>query len=159
MTASSSATTGSVTITGTSGSLTHTLQIPVTVNVVAPNFTLTVASPVLSIPSGTAITDNLTVAAVGGFNSDVALTCSVPGSLGTTRCTIAPPTVVGGSGTALITITGAVLSRDLGAPLPFQRRGLGIYASYVFSLGFVLLGSPVAGRRRKRTRALPWLES
>ena len=149
--ASSSATTGSVTITATFGSLSHTLQIPVTVNVVAPNFTVTVASPVLSIPSGTAITDNLTVAAVGGFNSDVALTCSVPGSLGTTRCTIVPPTVVGGSGTALITITGATLSRDMNAPLPFQHRGLGIYASYVVSLGFVFLGSPVARRRRRRT--------
>ena len=156
VTASSSATSGSVTITGTSGNVSHMLQIPVTVNVVAPSFTLTVASPVLSIPSRTAITDNLTAAAVGGFNSDVALTCSVPGSLGTTTCTIAPATVVGGSGTALITITGAVLSRGVGAPLPFQHRGLGIYASYVVSLGFVFLGSPVAGIRRKRTR-IAWV--
>ena len=150
VTASSSATSGSVTITATSNGITHTLQIPVTVNVVPPNFTLTIASPVVSIPSGTAITDNLTVVAVGGFSSDIALTCSMPGSLGTTTCTIAPATIVGGSGTALITITGAVLSRDMSAPLPFQHRGLGIYASYMFSLGFVFLGSPVSGSRRKR---------
>ena len=149
--ASSSAATGSVTITATSGTLTHTLQIPVTVNVVAPNFTLTVASPVVSIPSGGTITDNLTVAAIGGFSSDVALTCSVPGSLGTTTCIISPTTVVGGNGTALITLKGAVLSRDLGGPLPFQHRGLGLYASYVFSLGFVMLGAPATnGRRRNR---------
>ena len=38
----------------------------------------------------------------------------------------------------------------MGAPLPFQRRGLGIYASYVFSLGFVFLGGPGASLRRKR---------
>ena len=50
--ASSSATTGSVTITATSGSVTHTLSIPVTVNVVAPSFTLTVASPVFPSPAG-----------------------------------------------------------------------------------------------------------
>jgi subtilase family serine protease len=151
VTASSSATSGSVTITATSNGITHTLQIPVTVNVVAPSFTLTVASPVVSIPSGIAITDTLTVAPIGGFGSDVALTCSVPGSLGTTSCTISPPTVVGGSGTAQVTLKGAVLSRDLGAPLPFRHRGLGIYASYVFSLGFVFLGAPVLRSRRRRT--------
>ena len=39
----------------------------------------------------------------------------------------------------------------MNAPLPFQHRGLGIYASYVVSLGFVFLGSPVARRRRRRT--------
>jgi Pro-kumamolisin, activation domain len=150
--ASSSATTGSVTTTATGGGLTHTLQIPVTVNVVPPNFTLTVASPVVSIPSGGTITDNLTVTAVGGFNSDVALTCSVAGSLGTTTCTVSPTTVVGGNGSALITLKGAVLSRDVGGPLPFQHRGLGIYASYVFSLGFVMLGAPAASSGRRRNR-------
>ena len=156
MNASTSATSGSITITATSGSLTHALQIPVTVSVVAPSFTLTVASLAVSIPSGGVITDNLTVAGVGGFNSDVALTCSVPGSLGTTTCTITPSTVTGGNGSALVTLKGAVLGRDLGAPLPFQHRSLGIYASYVFSLGFVFLGAPNAYRRRKRA-GLTWV--
>ena len=51
----------------------------------------------------------------------------------------------------MITIMGATLSQDMGAPLPFQHRGLGIYASYILSLGVVFLGSPVAGRRRRST--------
>ena len=97
------------------------------------------------------MTDNLTVAAVGGFNSDVALSCSVPSSLGTTTCTIGPPsTITGGSGSVLVTLRGAVLSRDVRPPLPFQHRGMGIYASYVFSLGFVFLAAPATASRRKR---------
>jgi subtilase family serine protease len=152
VTASSSAATGSITITATSGSITHTVPIPVTVNAGAPDFTLTVASPVVSISSGGTITDNLTVAPVGGLSSDVALTCSVPSSLGTTTCTISPTTVTGGSGTALITLRGAVLGKDRGAPLPFRHRGLGEYATLVFALGMVFAGTP--DRRRPSRRAI-----
>jgi len=148
--ASSSATTGSATIIATSGSLTHTLQIPVTVNVVPPDFTLTLAAQVVSISSGGLITDNLTVASVGGFNSDVALTCSVPSSLGTTTCSISPSTVTGGSGTALITLKGAVLTMDGGAPFPFRHRGVGTYATFVFALGMVFAAKPPRSRRAKR---------
>ena len=141
--ASSTAVTGSIAITATSGALTHTLQVPVTV--ANPSFTLTIASPVVSIPSGVTITDNLTVAPVAGFSSDVALTCSVSSSLGTTTCSISPATVTGGSGTAVVTLTGAVLTWDRGAPLPFQHRGLGILASLVFALGIVFTAKPNRG--------------
>ena len=143
--ASSGAATGSLNIVATSGILIHSLPIPVTVNTVAPDFSLTVASPVVSISSGSVITDSLTVASVGGFSSDVALTCSVPSSLGTTTCTIIPSTVAGASGTAVVTLTGAVLSRERGAPLPFQHRGLGAYATFVFALGIVFTSKPKRG--------------
>jgi hypothetical protein len=145
--ASTSANSGSITITGISGTVTHTLQIPI----VVPNFTLTASGSVVSIPSGGTITDNLTVTPTGGgFNSDVALTCSVPSSLGTTTCTISPATVTGGSGTALLTLKGAVLGMDRGAPRPFQHRGLGLYATLVFALGMVFTGNPLRGRRARR---------
>ncbi len=150
VTASSSASSGSVTITATSGSITHTVQIPVTVNAATPDFTLTVASPVVSVPSGGTITDNLTITPVGGFSSDVALTCSVPSSLGATSCTISPATVPGGTGTALVTINGAVLSSGRGAPLPFRHRGLSAYATFVFALGMVFAAKPYPGRFSKR---------
>ncbi len=143
--ASSGAATGSLNIVATSGTLIHSLPIPVTVNTTAPDFTLTVASPVVSITSGGVITDNLTIASVGGFSSDVAFTCSVPSSLGTTTCAINPSTVAGGSGTAVVTITGAVLTKDRGAPLPFQHRGLGAYATFVFALGMVFTAKPKRG--------------
>jgi hypothetical protein len=150
--AAGTATTGSVTITASSGALTHNRVIPVTVTAAAPNFTLTVASPVVSIPSGTALTTNLTVAAVGSFNSDVALACTVPSSLSTTTCSINPPTAIGGNGTSVITIQGAVLSRDRGAPFPFQHRGLGTYATFVFALGMVFTARPARRRGRRALR-------
>jgi subtilase family serine protease len=145
--ASASAASGSVTITATSGTLTHTLNVPVTVT--NPDFTLTVANPVVSIPSGGIITTNLTVAPAGGFTSDVALTCSVPSSLGSTTCSISPSTVPGGNGTALVTLKGAVLAIDRGAPLPFQHRGIGTYATFVFALGMVFTMEPRRSRRCK----------
>jgi len=147
--AAGNASSGSVSITATSGALTHTRGISVTVNTVSPNFTLTAASPVVSIPSGTAITDNLTVAALGSFNSDVVLTCSVPSSLSTTTCTISPPTVTGGNGTAVVTITGAMLAQDRGGPLPFNHGGLGAYATFVFALGMVFSAAPARLRRNQ----------
>jgi len=158
--ASSSAPTGSITITGTSGSLTHTLPIPVSVTAPNSDFTLTIVSPAVSVSSGGTITDNLTVAPLGGFSSAVAITCSVPSSLGTTTCTISPTAVTGGSGTALITLQGAVLSRDRGAPLPFRHRGRGEYATFVFALGMVFAGAPdrrLLNRRAFRNAALGWL--
>lgn len=153
VTASSSASTGSITITATSGTITHIVPIPVVVNAAAADFTLAVTSSAVSVPSGQMITDNLTVAAVSGFNSDVALTCNVPSSLGTTTCTISPTTVTGGSGTALITINGAVLTQDHGVgPLPFRDRGLGVYATFVFALGMVFTANPKRRRYSNRAR-------
>jgi len=148
--ASSSANSGSITITGLSGTITHTLQIPVTVNVVVPDFSLTASSSVVSVPSGGTITDNLTVTPTGGFSSDVGLTCSVPSSLGTTTCTITPATVTGGSGTALLTLKGAVVGMDRGAPRPFQHRGLDLYATFVFALGMIFTGKPLRSRQARR---------
>jgi hypothetical protein len=152
VTASNSAATGTVSITATSGALTHNHIIAVTVNPASGDFTLTVASPVVSIPSGGTITDNLTVAAVGGFSSDVALSCSVPSSLGTTTCTITPATVTGGSGSALVTLKGATLSRDRGAPFPFRQGGIGTYATFVFAFGGVFFATP--SRRKLSRRAV-----
>jgi subtilase family serine protease len=137
--------TGTVTLQGN-----NTASVAINVSVGSSDFSLTVASPVVSISSGGTITDNLTVAGTGTFNSDVALTCSVPSSLGTTTCTISPATVTGGSGTALVTLKGAVLSKDRGAPLPFQHRGLGTYATFVFALGMVFAGNPLRSRRARR---------
>ena len=149
--ASSSATTGSITLTAIGSSSSHTLQIPVNVTTVAPDFTLTVASPVVSIPSGSTITDNLSVAPTGGFSSDVTLTCSVPGSLSTTSCTINPNIVAGGNGSALVTIRGALLTGSFRSPFPFRHRDPGECATFVFALGMVFTAAP---SRRRTKRAL-----
>jgi hypothetical protein len=160
VTASSSAANGSVTITASGNAasgaiLTHTLPIPVTVTAAPPDFTLTVASPVVSISSGGIVTDNLTVAPIGSFSSDVALTCTVPSSLGATTCTISPSTVPGANGTALVTLKGATLALDRGAPLPFRHRGFGEFATFVFALGIVFTAKPMRSRNSKRA----WLNA
>ena len=136
-----------LTFQATSSPLTHSAQLPVTVTV--PDFTLT-ADGILTVPSGQVVTSTLSIVPIGGFSSDVALSCVVSPSLGTTKCTVSPPTVTGGTGTAVITVTGAVLSRDHGAPLPFQHRGLGTYATLVFSLGMVFAAKPNRIRRSVR---------
>jgi len=155
--------TGTVTLTGTSGNLTNSVAINLSVGV-APDFTLTVASPVISIPSGTALTDNISIASVGGFSSDVTVTCSVPSSLGATTCLFSngqsSTVITGGNGSALATITGAVLSRDLGAPLPFNHRGLGTLAAFPFAVGIFFAaratrcspGESVGGSNEQRGR-------
>jgi hypothetical protein len=129
-----------------------TVSLSLLFSVSTPDFTLAVDSPNVSIPSGGMITDALTITPVSGFTSDVALTCSVPSSLGTTTCTISPTTVTGGSGSTLVTIKGAVLSRDRGAPFPFQHRGFGGYATLAFAIGMVL--TTPGGTLRRRTIAI-----
>jgi len=145
--ASATAATGSITITATSGAIVHTLQILVTVNA---SFTLTASPSALTLSSGQAGTATLTIAPLAGFNSTVALTCSVSSSLGTTTCFISPTTITGGSGTATLTVQAAVLSRDRSAPLPFQHRGNGTYATVVFALGMVFTVNAKRSLRSKR---------
>jgi len=142
ITASSSAVTGSVTITATSGTLNHTIPIPVTVKPAAADFTLTTSSTSLSIPSGQSGSATLSVAPVSGFSSDVALTCTVSSSLGSTTCSVSPSTVSGGNATARLTIQAAVLSMDRRPAFPFSHRGIGIEASFVFALGMVFTLKP-----------------
>ncbi|HEX8894510.1 MAG TPA: hypothetical protein VF783_14360 [Terriglobales bacterium] len=153
--ASGTATTGSITITGSSSSATHTLQIPVTVSPTTPGFSIYAHNSTISLSSGGTTTDNLTVAAIGSFNSDVALTCSVVSSLQTTTCTISPTTVSAGNGTAVITIQAATLSKDTRPAFPFRQGGAGTYASLIFTLGVVFTSNPA--RRRSGKKALPYV--
>jgi len=120
------------------------------VNAVSPGFNMTVASPVVSIPSGGNITDNLTVTALGSFNSNVTLSCSVASSLQTTTCSINPSTVTGGNGTALVTLQAATLSKDIRPAFPFGHRGMDAYASLFFALGAMFTANPTRSRKTRR---------
>ncbi|MGD0098687.1 MAG: cellulose binding domain-containing protein [Terracidiphilus sp.] len=121
-----------ITITGTSGTLTATTSISLTVTA-KPSFTLSLASP-LSVTQGSSTTDTLTITDVGGFTGTVALalsgtlpsgvTCSLsPASATTTAvltCTATSTATVGqfnltitgtsGTTTATTIITGNVVS-------------------------------------------------
>ena len=66
-----------LTITGTSGSLTHTAAATLVVNALAPaDFTLTAAPPSRSVTRGKATTYTVTIGALNGFNNSVTLSVS-----------------------------------------------------------------------------------
>lgn len=78
LTASGSATTGgpvTVTITGTSGTLSETTTVAVTVNA-APTFSLAAQSPSLSVTQGASNTDTITITPANGFSGNVSLSAS-----------------------------------------------------------------------------------
>ena len=149
--ASTTNTAANVTFQGTGGPLTRTTVLPVTVTV--PDFVLTM-SPVLSVPNGTSMTDSISIASLGGFSSDVALTCSAAPSLGTTTCSISPSTVAGGNGAAQLTVKGAVLARDHGAPLSFPRRGAGSLVTLAFAIGIAFTSTSSQRRKGKKSRRI-----
>jgi hypothetical protein len=108
--ASSTATgTATITVTGTSGTLTP-VTTTITVTVKAPgSFTLTPASPSLSVAPGGTATDAITVTDAGGFTGAVTLTAAssnsgVTATVSGTTVTIAASATA--TGTATITVTG-----------------------------------------------------
>ena len=149
--ASSAAQTGSITITATSGTLVHTLQLLVSAT---PSFNLSASTGSLVLSSAQVGTATITVTPTSGFSSNVALTCSLTSTLGATTCSLSPITVAGGNGTSTLTIHAATVSMLRGAPLPFLHRGVGAYGTLVFSLGVVLTLTP-----RRRPRGKGWRKS
>ncbi len=157
--ASSSALTGSITITATGTvngvTLTHTLQLLVSLSAPGPNFTLSSSVSSLTISSGQNGTVTITVAPTNGFTGSVNLSCSVATSLGSTGCSLSPSVVGGGSGTSTLTINAATLTGMLrGAPRPNSHRSGGAYATFVFALGIVFTVKPGRMMRSRRQRRL-----
>ena len=92
-----------LTITGTSGTLTHSTTVTLVVNA-AGDFTITVAAPSSrSALRGDTVTYSVTVTPVGSFTADVSL--SVSGLPNGSSATFNPATIAGGSqGTSMITV-------------------------------------------------------
>ncbi len=92
-----------VTVTGTSGSLSH--SVGVTVNVVAPDFSLS-ATSTLSVPQGSSGDFTVNLQSLGGFSGDIALTVTV--APGGPSASASPATVTlaqGGAGRAVVTVS------------------------------------------------------
>ncbi|MGA7830772.1 MAG: cellulose binding domain-containing protein [Terracidiphilus sp.] len=103
--ASSTATVGmnTITITGTSGSITETTSVALTVVAkTPPSFSLAPAAPTLSLSQGNSATDTITVADVGGFTGSVALAVTGLPS-GVTAAFGTNPT----SGSSVLTLTAS----------------------------------------------------
>jgi hypothetical protein len=124
LTASSTATIGgptTVTITGTSGALSHTTTVGVTVTaaVVPPNFTLSANPASVSVTQGASGTSTMTIMPSNGFSGTVAYAASgLPSGVtssysGNTMTFMASSTAaVGGPTTVTITGTSGTLSHS-----------------------------------------------
>ncbi len=118
LTVSSAVAVGSynVTVTGISGSLTHTTVVSLTVTVPPPNFTLSASPTSLTVVQGTSGTSTITVNPLNGFVGSVALTASgLPSGVTATpdpSSTVASSTLTfaatstAATGTSTVTITG-----------------------------------------------------
>jgi len=99
-----------VTVTGTSGSLSHYATVAYTVTGV-PDFTISASPAIVTVVTGTAGTSTITVTALNGFNSPVNL--SVKTNSTNLTCTLSPTTVTGGSGASTLTCTGSAAGNYL----------------------------------------------
>src|SRR5207244_3112928 len=93
-----------VTITGTSGNLSHNASIDVTVTPVPqPDFSLSADPSALSFVAGESGSSTISVMATGGFSDTVGLTATSDPAGVTTVCS---PTSIPGSGTAACVMNG-----------------------------------------------------
>src|SRR6266571_1756786 len=90
-----------VTVTGTSGSLSHSATVTYTVQ----DFTVATSSTSVSTNAGTAGTSTITITALQGFSGLVSLTATISPTTGLT-CTLTPASVTG-SGTSTLSCTGS----------------------------------------------------
>jgi subtilisin family serine protease len=93
----------SLTITGTSGSITHTVSVTLVVTP-PPDFTLSATPSSRSTGPGATVSYSVSAGRVGGFTGDIALSLS---GLTTSQATwsFAPATITGGFGTSKLTVT------------------------------------------------------
>ncbi len=89
----------SVTVTGTSGSLSHTISL--TVQVTSPDFSISASPASLTIRSGSSGTSTITITALNGFTGTVTLSASAPVGLAAGLS----PVSISTSGKSTLTIT------------------------------------------------------
>jgi Beta-propeller repeat len=147
-TASTTAGSYTIAVTGTSGALVHTTS-PLSLTVTAaPDFTIA-ATALAAVAQGGSTTSTITIAPVNGYSGTVHFVCSVSSVSGGTplpTCSI-PNSVAGGSGTSTLTVntTGAASAMYRGTDvLP--------YAMWFPVLGLSLVGmrfSAAESRKKK----------
>lgn len=146
-----------VTVTGTSGIVSHTTTATLTVQAATvPDFTVTagtISTP--TVVAGTSATSAITVAALGGFATNVALTCAVaPVKTLGPACSFNPATITGGSGTATLTITTTAAVASLRTP--------GSHAAWLYAMSLpfgevLLFGAGFSERKKLRKKMMRFL--
>ena len=150
--------TSNITVTGTSGALSHNTSISLTVSApVTPDFTITAgALSAATVAAGGSSTSTITIGSTAGFSGTVALTCAVTGG-GTPAptCALVPTSVANSSGASTLTIKTTAAHSLSGAVIsPRPGRGFGWLAASSGALfaGIFFLGGP--SRRRRRMAGL-----
>src|SRR5439155_16863310 len=145
--ATTPAATSNVTVTGTSGSLSHDTTVGLTVATPAADFTMA-ASALLpaSVSAGGSATSTITVTPTYGFNGTVNLACSgiTGGGTPAPTCSFSPSSVAKGSGTATLTIRTTAAHASVTTPWGgiFYAMGLPIG-------GLALLGTSFTARKKR----------
>jgi len=107
--------------------------------VAGPDFSLNLSASTATVMAGGSTTLMISASAVGGFNSQISLTCSAPTGL---TCSLSPSTISPGSSAASSTLTLSAVS----AP---PAGGYTAMAALLPGLG--LFGTLITTRRRKPT--------
>jgi hypothetical protein len=152
LTVSTSATTPvgpyTVTIAGTSGLLNHTATATFTVTA-APIADFTLAATPLSpasVKAGATATSTVGISPLVGFNSAVALTCTVtPVASRPATCAFNPASVPGGTGTSTLTVSTVAATTASVGP---RANGI-FYAMWLPIGGLALIGAGFTSRKKK----------
>jgi uncharacterized protein (TIGR03118 family) len=105
--------------------------------VAGPDFSLSLSAPSATVKAGGSTTLTISASAVGGFNSQISLTCSAPAGL---TCSLSPSTISPGSSASSSTLTVSAASTPPTGGYP----GMAILAP-----GLGLLGTVITTRRRR----------
>jgi uncharacterized protein (TIGR03118 family) len=98
--------------------------------VTGPNFSLSLSAPSTTVTAGGSTTLTVSAAAVGGFNSQISLTCSAPNGL---TCTLSPSIISPGSSasSSTLTVSAAATPPTGGYGLAVLMPGLGLFGTLI----------------------------
>jgi uncharacterized protein (TIGR03118 family) len=112
----------------------------------SPGFSLNLSAQSATVAPGGSANVTISAAAVGGFNSQITLTCSAPAGL---TCALNPSTISPGSSAASSTLTISAASTP----------PTGGYGFLVLTPGLGLFGTLLGGRKRKQIsrKSIQWI--
>jgi hypothetical protein len=119
-------------------------------NIDSPGFSITPASTSATVSAGQSATYTLNLASIGGFTSNVMLTCSVVSGMDG-ACSLSPATVtLGQTASSVLTVTTKAATTSLNEPpaMPFKFGAFGRFAGAVSLAGICLIFFPKGKYRR-----------
>ncbi len=118
--------------------------------VTSPGFSLSLSAPSTTVAPGGSASLKISAAAVGGFNSQIALTCTAPSGL---TCSLSPSTISpGGSSSSTLTISAA-------STPPSGGGGYNLPGMMAVLPGLGLFGTVLTARKRKllSRKSMRWM--